>query len=352
MNKFNSMMAVALLALTFTACKKDKDEPIIEVPPSDGSTLTINGIAGSEDGASAANSVYVDFSADKQTAVLRDSWDLGFYAGADFKVILNATKGSSAVKITGKTDLNAVTEADLVQAKLAIGLGTPSEDEFAKLDDPREANILNKTVIAAISATDSENSVYLINTIGGSHSIPFSVDNVYKIRIVRKGTGYTLQYAKLKETTFKTLDVAKSADANFSFVSLAGAKTVTVEPAKANWDIVWTWSLYQGGTYVYSYSDLVFINNLGGTQAIEVKTKSYADFSESDVAGITFSADRDAIGAKWRNTTGAKGVLTDRFYLVKDASGNVYKLKFNSFISEDGGTRGKPVIEYKLVKKG
>lgn len=349
MNKFNSMMAVALLALTFTACKKDKEEPIIEVPPSDGSTLTLQGIAGSEDGASAANSVYVDFSADKQTSALRSSWDLGFYSGTDFKVILNATKGSSAVKVAGKTDLNAVTEADLKQADLTITLGEP---QFERLDDPREANILNKTVIAAISATDSENSVYLINTIGGNHSIPFSLDNVYKIRIIRKGTGYTLQYAKLKETTFKTLDVAKSADANFSFVSLTEGKTVTVEPAKANWDIVWTWSLYQGGTYVYSYSDLVFINNLGGTQAVEVKTKSYADFSESDVAGVTFATNRDVIGAKWRNTTGTKGVLTDRFYLVKDANGNVYKLKFNSFISEDGGTRGKPVIEYKLVKKG
>lgn len=353
MNRLNSMLAVALLALTFTACKKDTEDPIIVVPPSDGSTLTLNGIAGSEDGASAANSVYVDFSADKQTAVLRSSWDLGFYSGAEFKVILNATKGSSVTKIA-KTDLNAVTEADLVQANLTIGLGTAAEAEFAKLDDPREANILNKTAITTISATDSENSVYLLNTIGGSHSIVFSVDNVYKIRVVRKGTGYTLQYAKLKETTFKTLDVTKSTDNNYSFVSLAEGKTVSVEPAKANWDIVWTWSLYHGGTYVYGYSDLVFTNHLGGATVAQVltSTKSYAAFSEADVAGLTFSSNRDIIGSGWRATTGTIGVKTDRFYVVKDASGNVYKLKFVSFHASDSGTRGKPVIEYKLVKKG
>jgi hypothetical protein len=355
MNKLNSIFAVALLASVFTACSKDEVDPIIVVPPSDGSTMTLRGIAGTEDGASAANSVYVDFSANKQTPVLRSSWDLGFYSGAEFKVALNATNGASVTKLT-KTDLNAVTEADLIPANLTITLGGTTE--FGKLDDPREANILNKTAISSISSTDAENTVYLINPAGGSHTIPFSADNVYKIRILRKGAGYSLQYAKLKETTFKTLEVTKDSRLNFSFVSLSGGKTVTVEPAKAEWDIVWTWSLYYGGNagaeYVYSFSDLVFTNNLGGATTAQVTTKAYADFSESDLAGISFDAKRDLIGSTWRITSPAASaaVRTDRFYLIKDGSGNVYKLKFNSFHANDAGTRGKPVLEYKLVKKG
>jgi len=370
MNKFNSMMAVALLALTFTACKKDKDEPIIEVPPSDGSTLTLQGVAGSEAGSSAANSVYVDFSADKQTSVLRDSWDLGFYSGSDFKVIINATNGSSVMQLD-KTNLNDVTEADLIkQTDLTLALGSvPKEDvngdnavdyndnpEFKKVDNPIEARIINKTAISEISATDANNKVYLLNPSGGSHTAVFSIDNVYKIRILRKGTGYTLQYAKLKSTTFNSLDIAKDDNFNFKHVSLTQGKTVDVEPVKTEWDIVWTWSLYYSGglpnPYIYGFSDLVFVNNLGGTQASEVTAKSYADFSESDVAGVTFSTSRDAIADKWRVTTGT-GIKPDRFYLIKDASGNVYKLKFVSMgVGSDGGTRGKPVIEYKLVKKG
>lgn len=355
MNKLNSMFAVVLMASVFAACSKDEADPIIVVPPSDGSTMTLNGIAGAEDGASAANSVYVDFSADKQTPVLRSSWDLGFYSGAEFKVILNATNGASVAKLP-KTDLNAVTEADLTQANLVITLGGTAE--YGKLDDPRETNILNKTAIAAISATDAENAVYLFNPAGASHSSPFNVDNVYKIKILRKGTGYTLQYAKLKETTFKTLDVAKDTKFNFSFVSLSGGKTVSVEPAKAEWDMVWTWSLYYSGApgseFVYSFSDLVFTNNIGGVSSVQVNTsqKSYADFSESDLSSVNFSNARNVMGSTWRNTTGTIGVLTNRFYLIKDASGNVYKLKFNSFHAADAGTRGKPVLEYKLVKKG
>ncbi len=357
MNKLNSMYAVVLMASVFAACSKDEADPIIVVPPSDGSTMTLNGIAGTEDGTSAANSVYVDFSADKQTPVLRSSWDLGFYSGAEFKVILNATNGASVAKLP-KTDLNAVTEADLAQANLVITLGGTAE--YGKLDDPRETNILNKTAIAAISATDGENAVYLFNPAGGSHSSPFNVDNVYKIKILRKGAGYTLQYAKLKETTFKTLDVAKDTKLNFSFVSLSGGKTVNVEPAKAEWDMVWTWSLYYSGApgseFVYSFSDLVFTNNIGGVTAAQISTstKSYVAYAEADVASTNFLSNRDVIGSKWRITSPATsaGVNSEVFYVIKDGAGNVYKLKFNSFHANDAGTRGKPVLEYKLVKKG
>lgn len=354
MNKLNSMIAIAFLAVTFTACKKDTEEPIVVVPPSDGSTLTLNGIVGVEAGSAAGNSVYVDFSADKQTSVERDSWDLGFYSGTDFKVILNSTNGASALVIN-KTDLNAVTTADFDPNALKVGQG---QGNFTIVDDGREANILNKTAIAAISATDAENKVYIINRKGGAATV-LANEELYKIRVIRKGTtGYTLQYAKVTETTFKTLDVAKNADANFQFASLVKGAAISVEPAKASWDIVWGYSMYWTATFPYAFSDMVFINNLAGVSAASVATttKTYAAFSESDVASVSFSSARDVIGSKWRTSPNQQGVgggvSTDLFYVIKDGSGNVYKLKFVSYISGDGGTRGKPVIEYKLVKKG
>ncbi|GAA4213503.1 hypothetical protein GCM10022289_45770 [Pedobacter jeongneungensis] len=357
MNKFNSTIAIALLALSFTACKKNTDEPIVVVPPSDGNTLTLNGLIGAELGSAAGNSVYVDFSTDKQTAIERDSWDLGFYSGTDFKVILNSTNGASAV-VTDKTDLNAVTATGFDSSVLKVGQGSGN---FSIVDDGREANILNKTAIATISATDAENKVYIVNRKGGSANV-LANDELYKIRVIRKGNGYTLQYAKLTETTFKTLDITKNTEANFQFASLVKGTAVTAEPAKASWDIVWGYSMYWTSTFPYAFSDLVFINSLGGTTASAFSTskKSYAAFTESDLSSVTFSSSRDVIGANWRLTqpvttngiTTPIGVKSDIFFLVKDASGNIYKLKFNSFISNDGGTRGKPVIEYKLVKKG
>jgi hypothetical protein len=154
------------------------------------------------------------------------------------------------------------------------------------------------------------------------------------------------------------VDVPKESTHQFSFVSLVSGQLVTVQPEKDRWDIEWGLGSYvtaSGGSNIYyPFSDLVFINNLDGVQAAEVLTStvSYDNYAESNIATTTFSSDRDAIGSKWRATTGTKGVLTDRFFVIKDPAGNVYKIKFVNFIADDGGTRGYPNISYSLVKKG
>ena len=362
MNKLNSMFAVALLASVFTACSKDETDPIIVVPPSDGNTLTLNGLIAAEAGTSAGNSVYVDFSTDKSTAVARDSWDLGFYSGSDFRVVLN-NSSSAGAKVTTATSLSAITEADATGLTLAVSQATPAPTDFAYFDN-YNGSIAN-TVIPAISSVATDNKVIILNrgTGGGIAARPW-----IKLKITRNTTGgYTLQYAELKETSnFKTIEITKDAAYNFKFVSLTSGATVNVEPAKADWDIVWGYSVYKTlfGTppvdVPYNFSDLVFLNVLNGVTAAQVTvtaTKTYASFTEADLASVTFSTSRDVIGANWRvtsvtATSGPIGVNTAVFYLVKDGSGNVYKLKFVSFHAADAGTRGKPVIEYKLIKKG
>lgn len=355
MNKFTKLIALLCIATAFTACKKDSD-PIIEVLPSDGSTLTLKGLIGTEAGASAGNSVFVDFSADKQSSVAREAWDLGFYCGSDFRVILNNTVGATAIA-TLKTDLATVTAADttllVTSGALALGQGLGSMTAIDPVDG-NTATYLGNTVIAAVSATDADNKVYIVNR-GAAGTA--TTRGWQKIRVLRSGTGYTLQYAKIGETTFKTLTITKDAAYNFKAVSfVTGA--VAVEPVKAEWDIEWSLATYKAGpTIPYTFSDLVLINFVGGVTAAEVLTStvSYADFKEANISAATFLDTREAIGSKWRITSSQTlpvGVLTDRFYLVKDASGNVYKLKFVSFIPADGGVRGTPIIEYKLVKKG
>ncbi|GGH05826.1 HmuY family protein [Pedobacter zeae] len=364
MNKFNSMIAIALIAATFTACKKDTEEPVVVVPPSDGSTLTLNGLIGAETGSAAGNSVFVDFSTDKQTAVARAAWDLGFYCGADFRVILNNTTSAGAKVITtANASLATVGEADTLGLTLAVSQANPLPAHFAFFD-AIDGNLSN-TVIPAVSATAAENKVIILNrgTGGG-----IAAKSWIKLKVTRNASGgYSLQYGKIKETTnFTTVDIPKDGNFNFKFVSLNNGAVVNVEPEKANWDLVWTYSVYQttfGSDLVpYNFSDLVFINKLAGVSAaaVSTSTKSYAAFAEADLPAITFSSARNVIGSNWRLTqpvttngvTTPIGVKADTFFLIKDASGNIYKLKFNSFISNDGGTRGKPVIEYKLVKKG
>jgi len=338
--KASHLLLCTGLSLSLVSC--DKDDKITIPPPSDGKTETLSGGAG---GANAANSVFLDLSTDKQDSVNRTVWDLGFYSGAEFRVVINNTSAATA-KVINKTDFAQVTIADTIGFADALALGQGA-GTFAIIDDVE--GDLSKTVISAISATDADNKIYILKP---SNGMVAAARDWYKIRITRNGSNYKLQYARLSETSIKTIDIVKDAAYNFKYVSLATNGAVTVEPAKANWDIEWTLTTYKASpTIPYTYSDYVYINYLAGVQAAEVLTTSFDTYTESNIAGTTFSSSKVVIGGNWRSTQAPIGVKTDRFYAIKDAAGNVYKLRFLSFHASDGGVRGYPKIEYKLVKK-
>ena len=73
-----------------------------------GSTLTLEGKTAESN---YTNAVYADLSANTATPINRKSWNLGFYQGGQFRVILNPGYQSSAAP-TAKTDITAVTLAD------------------------------------------------------------------------------------------------------------------------------------------------------------------------------------------------------------------------------------------------
>lgn len=326
---------------------------------SEGSELTLQGLAGDESGSSAANSVFVNFRSNSQTPVLRSSWDLAFYNGDEFRVMINNTNGASAIQID-ETDITAVDTDDADTDALAIPLGSTGEESFAMIDDVY--GDLDNTVIDAISSTDSDNKVYLINREGGTWSSSITAEDLVKIRVTQTTDGgYTLEYANITSTTYSTLTITKDESTNFSYVSFedegASATSVSVEPD--DWEIEWTWSIYVGGSgddiYPYGFADVVFINYLGGVTAAKVLTDdvTYDDYDETYIDDTEFSSERNVIGSDWRATTGSSvGVYTDRFYVIKDSQDNYYKLKFVSFTADDSGTRGKPVIAYELVQSG
>lgn len=330
-------LVLAVVTGFLSACSKDEDATVV-IPPSDGSELTLNGGGGT----GSPNTVYVDFSADSATAAARTSWSLGFYSGSDYRVVLNGFTSMSAVALT-KTDISTVGLSDAEGVSLAIGQGAGT---LSMIDDV--FGDLTKTVIAEVSATESSNVVYLVKPETASASDP---STWYKVRITRSGSGYSLQYAKLGETTIKIAAITKDATYNFTFFSLENGATVKVEPKKAEWDIAWSYAAYYTATIPYFFSDFVVINQYAGVTAAKMDTAtiSYSNFAATDIAAQTFVSARDAIGSSWRATTG-NGIYKNLYYIVKDAAGNYYKLKFVSMGLNDGGTRGYPVIEYKLVK--
>lgn len=353
--RLQNLLIIAIAAGTFSACKKDTD-PIIIVPPSIGAQVQFNGIAGSEPGSAAGNAVYLDLSADKQTTALRTGWDLGFYCGLDFRVILNNTT-SAAAKVLTQNDLTTVRAVDTIGLTLATSQTNPLPEQLAWFDNV--AGDLTKTVIPAVSSTDADNKVIILNRgTGGS----ITARPWIKLRVLRNVTGgYTLQYAGIQETVFKILQITKDAAYSFKFISFENG-IVDAQPEKETWDLVWSYSVFEtnfgAGQVPYNFSDLIAVNYLSG---VTVATKIYTDaatasaafntFNKDSVANTTLVNNRWAIGSSWRSTQPATGARTDRFYIIKDPNGNYYKFKCLAMgVGTDGGTRGKPEFKYALIK--
>ncbi len=313
------------------------------------------------------NKVFIDLSANRQTAVSRTTWDLAFFSGEDFRVVLNSPNGMLA-RATTKTDMNLVTAADTAGFKTQFSIAaifaaintTPVPTWIPEainwMDNP--TGDITKTAIASISATASENKVYIINR-GSGPGTPATTLGMKKIRVIRNGNGYTLQHADISATTFSEIQITKNTATDFQYVSFATG-AVTVEPGKGKWDIAWNGftNAFPFGTGVipYYFQDVIVTSRGAQTAKVMITAAvTYEAFTEANIAAQTFSTSQVSIGSDWRSGGGPPGTpppsaRTDRFYIIKDAVGNYYKLKFTALTA--GGERGKPKFEFVLVKKG
>ncbi len=312
---------------------------------SDGSRLTLEGKEGT---VNFANTVYADLSANTAFKSKFNGWNLAFTNDANFRVILNSSNETVAIATT-KADINLVTLADTASVQ-NIGAHDIMNPATVSLVDAWSGD-LTKTAFAEVSATAASNLVYLVAFRDNK-----AKNLWYKVKVDRGTNGYVVKYARIGDATAKEATITKNADYNLSFLSFETGVVSNVEPKKDDWDLNWGYGTYDSGLgSPYWFQDFVQINYLSGVEAAEVLTStvSYENYAEANIATSTFSKTRDAIGSKWRVTSGATaGIRRDRFYVIKDAEGNIYKLNFVSMgLASDGGERGKPVIEYKLVKK-
>lgn len=312
------------------------------------------------------NQVYVDLSSNTSKAVKRDSWDLGFYAGSEFRVILNGSIYMAAAKLSA-TDIDAVTSSspEVVELQPKVAVGTFEAASSAYIDAP--TGELSQTAISEISASDVENQVYLLNLgdkVGtqkpatGSTEVSGESRGWMKVRILRKDNQYVLQYADLDATSHKEVTISKNEAYHFTFFSFDSEKVVNVEPEKKNWDLNFTvFSNIIPGNGAYGYSDFVVNNTKSNVHAYLINGEAdeainYDNFKRMDVDASQFNEDQRSIGSTWRKGGGPDTLPSlneNLFYVVKDTEGNLYKLKFLAMTNE-AGERGYPKFVYALLQ--
>ena len=356
-------LALCMTALVFTNCSSDDDNT-----PSQPISVVIEGaaVAPTVGGPNQQNQVYVDLSTNTTTSVQRDTWDLGFYSGSDFKVVINGSLYMAAAQLT-ETNIDAIssTSQEVQDLQPQVAVGTFDASNMAYVDAPN--GDIATTAIAEISATASNNKVYLVNlgdTIGTDTPATGSVDisddsrGWKKIRVLQNAGSYVLQYADLDAATHQEVTISKNDNYNFTFFSFDANSTVSVEPTKTEWDLNFTVFTNEISGYgSYGYSDYVVNNVKQNALAYMIDTDvdtalSYENFMLSDVVNSNFATDQRNIGSSWRNGGGPGSLpsLKDNvFYVVNDTDGNLYKLKFLALTNNDG-VRGYPEFVYSLLQ--
>lgn len=343
--------AMALIVAGLIASCTENDAPTVEVPPVEDAFMEIQG-----GGASFPNSVFVNLSSELQNTVRRDTWDLAFYTGSEFKVFINGTTGAMAygTEVGDFQDLE-IEYVEKLKAEGTLVLDFNNMNSILYVDDPKNP-LTNGTALGTVASSESEARVFVYERgNSGADEKPWK-----KIKVFRSGDRYVIQHADIDSEDYTTVEITKDTDFNFVYFSFESGK-VEVEPKKHDWDFVWTAGTSStpfpqavNGTLGYFFQDLVYHNIYGGVQAAVVMESeiSYDEFSDANVNGLTFgSDDRLIIGSSWRSGGGPNSgpaIREDRYYVIRDKNENVYKLRFLSLTS--GGERGRPSLEYSLVK--
>ncbi|MDR0223506.1 MAG: HmuY family protein [Myroides odoratus] len=313
------------------------------------------------------NQVYVDLGGKAMYEVKRNSWDLAFDSGNEFRVRLNGSVYMAAGTIKGVNTIDDVRDDNTIrEMKNVVKIGTFDPANLEYIDDP--SGDPSKTAIHAISDIDANNKVYLVNmgfdpgmdaVEPGSVLVTGKERGWKKVRILKREGGYLLQYADINDSTHKEVMIPKSPGFNFTFYSFNTNSIVQVEPSKAKWDLnftVFTNKVDQAGDPKgsYGYSDFIVQNSYGGVKAYKVTIPAgdknfYKAYNLQSVDESALSNDFTTIGGTWREVANAKVLYKNVFYVIKDAKGNYYKMRMLDFFNEKGD-RGYPKFEYALLR--
>lgn len=351
----------ALLALA--SCSSDDavtvTNPETNTPP----PVAVSGIFGTQanplnvGGPNQQNQVYADLSGQTSATVTRDSWDLGFYAGNDFRIVLNGSLGM-AVKKLETTDITLAQQENAM-----VAVGTFDASNLAFVDNP--VGNLDGTAFGVLATNQADAHVYLLNLGYSVPNTPPSETGAVntagaprgwkKMKVWAEGNGYKMQFANLNDADYTEVAIAKNVAYNHIFYSLVNKAEVQAEPQKDKWDIKFTTftnEVFQGGVSAGSYffSDFVVTNTKAGVTAYKAEGGEavFTAFTRADVNNGLFSTDQRAIGANWRDVI-TRQVFDNVFFILKDGEGKVYKIRFISML-DTNGNRGYPLFQYQELQ--
>jgi hypothetical protein len=195
------------------------------------------------------------------------------------------------------------------------------------------------------------NHVYLLGTFGGINYTIFR--KVVFLELSEEK--YVFKAAKLDGSDEQTYELFKDENYDFLRFSFHDGGKITPQPERYNWDFM----LGQYATIIFTNDGIpteytvrgALINSTGVEVAID-STMYFRDIVLEDVQDMEFTDRIDIIGHEWKAYIEPDYVIDTLYnYIIRDADGLSYKLKFTGYyssaISEVPPQKGYPTFEYK-----
>lgn len=287
-----------------------------------------------------ANRVFFDLSANNIVSQPANTWDVAFYRNSSFDF---GTRVNDAQNIETYQASNNPADWDNINIADIASWGEP-------LYNPDQTTKLHEGAFEKGSASYGWGDYN-----GASHHVEGKVifvlkylgtnPSYVKFFIQDYFGGYTFKYSKWNGTSWDATETRTitngTDDAFFNYFSFAaGTKVENLEPARANWDLMFTrYFTFYNGQMMYRLSGTIQSPNIS---VAYVKPETQATTTYTAPVSTAYSKNITTIGHSWKPTT---GVYDDVVYYIKEGS-NYYRLYFTS---NGGATSGNMYFKYKNI---
>lgn len=333
------IITISLLSLhLFTSCFKDEDPyPREKIPEG----VQINSVSVDE-----YYSTQIYFELKSNSVVKSNSikdWDLGFSCKENEYYIFVNPATMSAVANLGKIDFDSNISAP------------PSSSKIWKWDEPN--GDITRTAIGSWGNFSQEpivskKYVYVVDLGTDELGKPLGKRKLMIDKF--ENNHYFITYADLDGGNKKSIQIPKDPEVNCQTFSFNNGVNF-LEPKKDNWDLLFSRSRE---TLVTSDGDSVQYTVVGTylnpnfVMAVQMDSSyKFESLELKDIEPSILSPKRNVIGHDWKWYNIDEGYYTvraERVYVIKNVNGDLYKLRFLSFLN-DKGKKGFPKFEFQKL---
>lgn len=292
-------------------------------------------------GSAYQNRVFFDFSANNIVSQTANTWDVAFYRNSTYGY---GTRINDALNVKVYEASNNMANWDNISIANLSSWGAPlyNPDQTVALEDGAFEQGSAPTGWGQYNGVNHhvEGKVIFVLQYPDNSYIKFAIEDYYG--------GYTFKYSKWNATTStwgvtETRTIANgSDDAYFNYFSFTtGEKVPNLEPAKANWDLMFTryWTFF-GNIMMYRMAGIIQSPTV---TIARVQPETQDTPTATLPSSTTFSSNITSIGHSWKPTSGAP--ISDVVYYVKQGS-DYYRMYF---LTNGGEANGNMYFKYKNI---